>query len=58
VCKAFNRIEQRLAKETLESWKANMPDFWDQLNGLREFLEVKNMICPENDLTTQNSTKE
>ena len=47
VCEAFNVIEQRLASETIESWKANMPDFWDQLGGLREFFEVKKMICQE-----------
>ncbi|MGH9922403.1 MAG: hypothetical protein ACRD38_06600 [Nitrososphaerales archaeon] len=48
VCEAFNTIEQRLADETIESWRAQMPDFWDQLDGLREFLEGKKMICPEN----------
>jgi hypothetical protein len=47
VCEVFNRIERRLARETIESWKAQLPDFWDQLEGLREFLEVKKMICPE-----------
>ena len=47
VCELFNVIEQRLADETIESWKAQLPDFWEQLDGLREFLEVKKMICPE-----------
>jgi hypothetical protein len=55
ICRAFNNIERRLAKETIEAWKANMPDFWDQLYGLKEFLEVRNMICPEE--SSQNNTR-
>jgi hypothetical protein len=47
VCESFNVIEQALADDTIQSWEGRLPDFWDQLNGLREFLEVKKMICPE-----------
>ena len=38
-------LEKRLAKELLASAEADLPGFWENLNVLDKFLDVKKKIC-------------
>jgi len=47
VCKEFNLLEKRLARELLGSAEADLPGFWENLTVLDRFLDVKKKICRE-----------
>lgn len=47
ICKEFNLLEKRIARELLDSAEADLPDFWQTLAVLDRFLDVKKKICEE-----------